>query len=131
MRQIIYDSVIAVARAHDWLWNLNKVLPYNLTDKQMHFLIIGLFGMLVFCVIHPIFRALFEHNLGVAASWFYVFTLVFSVAFAIEIGQYLTHTGTMELADVAFGLHGFLTMFGVFLIIRWTIMLIRQLFQKK
>ena len=130
MRHLLYEVVVKIAHVHDWLWNLNKQIPLGLTDKQLHFLIIGVFGMLLFCVIHPLFRTLFRHNLAVAASWFYVFTLVISVAFAIEIGQYLTRTGNMELADVAYGLHGFLTMFGVYLLIRWAVLLIRRLIEK-
>lgn len=130
MKQLIYQAVIAMARFHDWIWRLNGSLPTPLSDKQLHFLVIGLFGMLLFCVFHPFFCLLVRRDMVIAVSWFYVLTLVISVAFAIEIGQYLTRTGRMELGDVAFGLQGYLTMFGAFLLIRWAGKLIGRLFHK-
>ena len=131
MKQLIYQAVIYMARFHDWLWKLNLRLPSHFSDKQLHFLVIGVFGMLLFCVIHPLFRLLLKHDLTVAISWFYVLTLVLSVAFAIEIGQYLTRTGRMEIADVASGMQGFLTMFGAYLLIRWAVRWIRREIEKR
>ena len=82
-------------------------------------------------MIHPLFRLLLKHDLTVAISWFYVLTLVLSVTFAIEIGQYLTRTGRMELGDVASGMQGFLTMFGAYLLIRWAVRWIRREIEKR
>ena len=131
MKQLIYQAVIYMARFHDWLWALNRRMSLGFSDKQLHFLVIGVFGMLLFCVIHPLFRLLLKHDLAVAISWFYVFTFVLSVAFAIEIGQYLTRTGRMELGDVASGMQGFLTMFGAYLLIRWAVRWIRREIEKR
>ena len=131
MKQLIYQAVIYMARFHDWLWKLNLRLPSHFSDKQLHFLVIGVFGMLLFCVIHPLFRLLLKHDLTVAISLFYVLTLVLSVTFAIEIGQYLTRTGRMELGDVASGMQGFLTMFGAYLLIRWAVRWIRREIEKR
>ena len=131
MKQLIYQAVIYMARFHDWIWALNRKLSLGFSDKQLHFLVIGVFGMLLFCVIHPLFRLLLKHDLTVAISWFYVLTLVLSVTFAIEIGQYLTHTGRMELGDVASGMQGFLTMFAAYLLIRWAVRWIRREIEKR
>ena len=131
MKQLIYQAVIYMARFHDWIWALNRKLSLGFSDKQLHFLVIGVFGMLLFCVIHPLFRLLLKHDLTVAISWIYVFSLVLSVTFAIEIGQYLTHTGRMELGDVASGMQGFLTMFAAYLLIRWAVNKIRREIEKR
>ena len=51
-------------------------------------------------------------------SWFYVLTLIVVITFSIEIGQHVTHTGTLEFADIAFGVVGFLAFFAVFALFR-------------
>jgi hypothetical protein len=51
-------------------------------------------------------------------TWLYVFTLIIVIAFAVEIGQWYTGTGSMESEDIAYGIAGFLVMFIVFAIIR-------------
>ena len=45
------------------------------------------------------------------------------MTFAIEIGQQVTHTDSMEFADIVFGVAGFLTLFGIFAIIRTLVLL--------
>jgi hypothetical protein len=59
-----------------------------------------------------------------------VFTLMVVITFAIEIGQKITNTGTMEFADIVFGLGGFLAMFAVFEAVRLLIHLICYLIKK-
>ena len=57
-------------------------------------------------------------------AWIYVFTLLVVITFAIELGQGYTGTGTMEFADIVFGLGGFLLMFAVFAVVRGIFQLI-------
>lgn len=45
-------------------------------------------------------------------------TLILVITFAIEIGQKVTNTGTMEFADIVFGVVGFIVMFFIFSIVR-------------
>ena len=47
-----------------------------------------------------------------------VFTLIIGLSFAIEIGQRISGTGTMDFGDILFGLSGFLLMFAIFAIAR-------------
>ena len=102
----------------------------GLTDKQLHFVTIGVFGMLLFFLIHPIFHALAKRGHVIVVSWVYVFTMILGVTFAIEIGQQITHSGTMEFADIVFGVFGFITMFGIFAILRMFILMIAGAFRK-
>lgn len=88
-----------------------------LSDKQLHFLVIGLLGIAILLVIYPLFKALSENHVLVIA-WIYVFTVMVVVTFAIEIGQGITHTGRMEMEDIVYGLAGFMAMFLVFAVIR-------------
>ena len=65
-----------------------------------------------------------------AITWIYVFTLILVITFAIEIGQKVTNTGSMEFADIVFGIGGFILMFIVFDVIRIIIKLILKLIKK-
>ncbi|MCM1026671.1 MAG: hypothetical protein NC432_09550 [Roseburia sp.] len=118
MGRFLYWIVEKIAEAHSWLLRLNDAYEYNFTDKELHFLIIGVMGMLMVFVVHPVFKWLARHNHIMVISWIYVFTLVLVITFAIEIGQRVTHTGVMEFADIVFGVFGFLAMFLVFSVIR-------------
>ena len=51
-------------------------------------------------------------------AWIYVFTVIIVITFAIEIGQWYSGSGVMELADVAYGIVGFLVIFLAFAIVR-------------
>ena len=110
--------------------NLNR-FPTVLTDKQLHFLVVGIAGMALFFLIHPIFKALAKRGHIIIVSWFYVITMIIGVTFAIEIGQQVTHSGSMEFADIVFGVMGFITMFGIFAILRMIVLVIARLIRKK
>ena len=49
------------------------------------------------------------------------------LTFAIEIGQGITHTGTMDFDDIVFGLVGFMVMFLIFAAIRSIILAVVKL----
>lgn len=118
MKAFLYGIVEQIARLHNRLLSLNDAYEYNFTDKQLHFLVVGLFGMFLIFVIHPIFKSLAKHGHVMVISWIYVFTLILVITFAIEIGQGITHTGIMDFGDIVSGIFGFILMFGIFAIIR-------------
>ena len=118
MGKLLYWMVEIIAKIHNRLLTLNDAYEYNFSDKELHFLIIGAVGMAMIFVVHPIFKWLVKHNHIMVVSWIYVFTMIIVITFAIEIGQRVTHTGTMEFADIMFGVLGFLCMFLVFSVIR-------------
>ena len=130
MRQWLYYFVGIIAQIHDQILRLNDRFPTVLTDKELHFLVIGAAGMLLFFVLHPIFKFLIRHGHEIVISWFYVFTVILVLTFAIEIGQHVTHTGTLEFADIVFGVVGFLFMFAVFAVIRAVVLLIARLIRR-
>lgn len=124
MKEILYLFVRLVSKAHDKIMQLNNAFEANLSDKDLHFLVIGLLGMGMIFLIYPLFSYLARKGHVLAISWIYVFTLIVVISFAIEIGQKVTGTGSMEFADIMYGLVGFLTMFGIFCLLR---MLLRQI----
>ena len=131
MKKWLLLAVGAIARLHEYIISLNDEFPTVLTDKQLHFLVVGIAGMALFFLIHPIFKALAKRGHIIIVSWFYVITMIIGVTFAIEIGQQVTHSGSMEFADIVFGVMGFITMFGIFAILRMIVLVIARLIRKK
>lgn len=129
MISLIDKICIFIARLHSKFLSLNDSYEYNFSDKQLHFLIIGLFGMFLIFIIHPLFTLLSKTNHVMVISWLYVFTIILVITFAIEIGQGYSHTGNMEFSDIVFGVFGFMIMFLAFSLFRMIIKGIIKLFK--
>ena len=124
LKELLYQAVDWIALVHDKIINLNNAFEGTISDKQMHFIVIGLLGMLLIFAVHPLFRFLARTDHVMVVSWIYVFTVILVITFAIEIGQRLTKTGSMEFVDIVFGIGGFIVMFAVFAMIRGVCLLI-------
>ncbi len=131
LKEFLYLIVEIIARIHGAILSLNDNFEYNFSDKELHFLVIGVLGMAMIFVIYPLFKWMAKHDHVMVIAWFYVFTVIIVITFAIEIGQKVTHTGAMEFADIAFGVVGFIAMFLVFAIIRAIYKGIRALIRKR
>lgn len=131
MKTFLYKIIEWISRFHSFFLSLNDEYEYNFSDKELHFLIIGLLGMGFIFVIYPIFKWLAKRDHIMTIAWIYVFTLIIVITFAIEIGQKVSGTGAMEFADIAFGIVGFLSMYVVFAIIRGIWHGIRKLLRMK
>ena len=118
MEQLLYSIVGLVARLHNYILGLNNGYENSFTDKELHFIIIGAFGILLLFVLYPLFKYLANTGHIMVVTFLYVFTVMVVIAFAIEIGQGVTHTGAMEFDDIMYGIGGFLAMFAVFAVIR-------------
>ncbi len=107
---------------HDKLVLLSRHLGLHLDDKQLHFLVIGLLGIVLFLFVHKLFKYLIRYSLT-AISFMYTFTVLVVLVFAIELGQKLTGRGSMEFQDIVEGLWGFMIAFAIYLgvvtIARW------------
>ena len=129
VKELLYFFVELISKAHTYIMHLNDAFETNLTDKELHFLVIGLLGMAMIFVVFPIFSYLAKKGHMMTISWIYVFTVIVVITFAIEIGQKITGSGSMEFADIMYGLVGFLSMYVVFcllrLLLRWLLRLIR------
>ena len=131
MKEFLYKIVGWIADIHTYLLGLNDAYEYSFSDKQLHFLVIGVLGIAMIFVVHPIFKWLVKHNHVMVISWLYVFTVILVITFAIEIGQKVTGTGAMEFADIVFGVVGFLAMFLIFALIRGIYHAIRNLIRRE
>ena len=127
---LIYDFSIWIAKIHDRVLRINDAGGWYFDDKQLHFIVIGVFGMLLLFVLYPIFKWLAKRDHTMVITWLYVFTLVLVFSFAIDIGQWWTGTGSMEGRDIAYGVAGFLVMFLIFALLRALYHAIRDLTER-
>ena len=118
MKELLYAGVGLISSIHNMVMQLNNTYNINLSDKDLHFLVIGLLGMGMILIVYPLFWYLAKKDHIMVIAWIYVFTVIVVITFAIEIGQKVTNTGNMEFADIMYGLVGFLFMFLVFSILR-------------
>ena len=118
MWDLIYTFTTWVARVHERVLRINDAGGWYFDDKQLHFIVFGLFGMLLIFVLYPLFKLLAKRDHTMVITWLYVFTVIIVLAFAIEVGQWYTGTGVMESQDIAYGITGFLVMFFIFAILR-------------
>ncbi|MBR6261202.1 MAG: hypothetical protein IKR24_06735 [Erysipelotrichaceae bacterium] len=116
MYKIIYYFITLITRLHAKVLSINDNHGLDLTDKQLHFLIIGIFGFAMLLVIQPVFKWLIKHHAELMITFLYVFTIVVVISFAIEIGQAYSGTGDMDFYDIASGILGFFVFFGIYLI---------------
>lgn len=123
MKEMLYSLVGYIAKIHDSIMHLNDAFEAQLSDKELHFLIIGALGILLFLIIHLIFKRLAKWSVA-AISWVYTITLLVVITFGIEIGQGYTKTGAMEFADILYGLWGFVIFYAIFWIIKTVLSLI-------
>lgn len=122
MKAFLYFLVDIVAKAHDFLLHVNDSFELYLSDKQLHFLVMGAAGFLLFLLARFVFSRLRPN----AVAWVYTLTVMGTLAFAIEIGQALTHTGSMELQDIAMGMWGVLSFGAAYTVLHYILKAARR-----
>ncbi len=130
MWDLIYKLTTWVARIHESVLSINDARGWYFDDKQLHFLVFGVFGMMLIFVLYPLFKFLAKRDHTMVITWLYVFTVIIVLAFAIEVGQWYTGTGSMESQDIAYGITGFLVMFFIFAVLRGLYHGIRAMVQR-
>lgn len=116
MSRIINLFIDFISKSHAKILTLNDAYGWALSDKWLHFIVIGIFGFCMLLVIQPIFKWLEKNDATVLITFIYVFTVVIVVTFAIEIGQAYSGSGDMDKYDIASGIAGFFVAFGVYLV---------------
>ena len=126
---LLRELTLIMAQVHDSLMRLNDGFELRLGDKDLHFVIMALAAMLLFFLVHAVFRRLAKWSIT-AVSFIYVFTVMTVLGFAIEIGQRISGTGEMDFADVVAGLYGVLAFFAVYTAYRLLAMGVSVLLRK-
>ena len=123
---ILYEGTMVVAQIHESLMHLNDNFELYFGDKDMHFIVMAVLGMILFFMVHFVFKRLAKWSIT-AISFIYVFTVMTVLGLAIEIDQKITGTGDMDFQDVVAGLYGVLAFFAVYTVYRLIVLLVRHL----
>lgn len=128
MKALILWLASVVNEIHD---QLAMRLGIQMTDKELHFWVIGIIGVVFFLLVYLVFKWIerFKFKTTIIA-FIYIFTLMVVLVFAIEIQQAITNRGNMEFADAAMGLWGFIVFFFIYSIIAGIIYGVVQLIKK-
>lgn len=112
MKKFIILLAEIVNNIHDVI---NDMFGTHLTDKQLHFWVIGIIGIITFFIVYFCFKVISRLKWSIAVlSFVYTFTIMVVLVFAIELQQAITNRGNMEFADAVIGLWGFLVFFMVY-----------------
>lgn len=115
MREIVIQLADMVNFIHDVLVD---IFGLHMTDKELHFWVIGIIGMVTFFFVYLFFKLLEKMKWSTALfSFIYTFTVMVVLVFAIELQQAITNRGNMEFADAVMGLWGFLVFFAAYAVI--------------
>jgi len=127
MARYLRMLVAWVSRAHSYILTLNDRFEYSFSDKELHFIVMGAIGLLLILLVYPLFKLLANHNRVLAITWIYALTVLLVLTFAIEIGQRLTGTGTMEFADIVAGMGGFFAVTAVIVTLHLLLWIVRSI----
>ncbi|MBZ9609298.1 hypothetical protein G9F73_016015 [Clostridium estertheticum] len=129
MVEMLKVMVSIVNELHDLIENFSSGFNTQLDDKQLHFIVIAIIGMLIYFVVNMAFKAMAKYSISIL-SFIYTFTVLLVIVFAIELEQKLTNRGQMEFADIVAGVWGFIAVFAVYIIIYNLISFIRKSIKK-
>lgn len=126
---LLKQMVNIVNNIHDFIMSLFKIFGFSFTDKQLHFIVIGIIGIILYFVTNIVFKKLAKLSVRII-SFIYTLTVLIVLVFGLEIEQKITGRGHMEFADIIAGLWGFLFVFTIYLFFLGLIYLIRLIFKR-
>ena len=129
-RDIIVKVVSLVTYMHGRILGINDSNELFLSDKELHFYTVAIFGVLLLFCLYPLFRYMVKRNRTLLITWLFVFMFLVGFTLLIEVGQKLTGTGDMDYLDTVAGLMGFVLASIIILVIREFWLLIKMLFNK-
>lgn len=132
MKEIILMLTELLNNVHDFI-NLyaNSYLNLGLDDKDLHFWIMGIIGIVVFLIVLISSKFISKMPFGITIlSFLYTFTFMVVLVFAIEIQQAITNRGNMEFQDAIVGLWGYIVFFLGFAIISLVLLTAKRFMNK-
>ncbi|MFP5111336.1 hypothetical protein ACSU64_02950 [Bacillaceae bacterium C204] len=128
MKEIILMLTELLNNIHDFIQvYASNNLNLGLNDKDLHFWIMGIIGILVFLIVLILSKFISKMPFGITIlSFLYTFTFMVVLVFAIEIQQAITNRGNMEFQDAIVGLWGYVVFFLGFAIISSVILIAKR-----
>lgn len=125
-KKLLNKIITIITYFHTKILSLNDSYELYLSDKQLHFYVVAVLGLLLLLCLYPLFLYLVKRKKTLYITWFYVFTFLLAFTSLIEVGQKLTGTGEMDYMDTLAGILGFIGVSIIVFVIRWTYLLIRR-----
>jgi hypothetical protein len=124
MESVLILASKVVNFLHDLILAVTQQNGALISDKELHFWVFGLIGMIIFFCSHAAFKYLQRWGLG-AVSFVFTGIILTILAVGVEVEQYITNRGYMDTLDVIAGVSGFLTLFLVYclLVLIWRLLL--------
>ena len=129
-KKIIAKTVSLVTYMHGKILGINDSNELFLSDKELHFYTVAVFGVILLFCLYPLFKYMVKRNKTMLITWLFVFLFLVGFTLLIEVGQKLTGTGDMDYLDTVAGLMGFIVASAILLIVRELWLLLRLLFNK-
>ncbi|MFZ3577193.1 hypothetical protein [Virgibacillus sp. DJP39] len=129
MKDVIIFLAGIVNNIHDRFLDL---FGLQMTDKELHFWIIGVIGIVTFFFVYSVFKIVEKMKWSITIlAFIYTLTVMIVLVFAIELQQAITNRGNMEFADAVMGLWGFIVFFIIYCFVGITVFLLVKLVKKK
>ena len=129
-KDIIVKAVSLATYMHGRILGINDSNELFLSDKELHFYTVAIFGVILLFCLYPLFRYMVKRNKTLLITWIFVFVFLVGFTLLIEVGQKLTGTGDMDYLDTVAGLMGFIVASVILLIIREIWLLLKLLLNK-
>ncbi|MTI84232.1 MAG: hypothetical protein FH756_10045 [Firmicutes bacterium] len=129
MAEVLMVLANLINDLHDFIVSAFGILGISVSDKDLHFGLIGFIGLVLFFVVDAMFKQISRWNISVL-SFVYTFTVLVVLVFGLEIQQKITGRGEMDFDDIVAGLWGFVVMFGGLLAVKGLVYSIRRLWGK-
>ena len=129
MLEVLRSVVSIINRLHDILLLIVERLGLRLSDKQLHFWILGVIGISLFAAVDFAFRRISKWSVS-AISFVYTLTVLVVIALSMEVQQQVTGRGALDFNDIVAGIWGFMVLLGLYLLIRMAVEFCRKLYQK-
>ena len=130
MREIILLLADVVNIWHDLIMKFTNMMGWNLSDKDLHFWVIGILGIIGLIFVDILFHALAKWSIT-AISFLFTFAMVLVFVFAVEIQQKITGSGNMEFGDAVASILGFFLFCSFYIVILLVIRGIRKYIKNK
>ncbi len=129
MLEVLRSAVSIINRLHDVLLLVVRKLGLQLSDKQLHFWILGVIGIALFVAVDVAFRWVSKWSIS-ALSFVYTLTVLVVIALSMEVQQRITRRGTLDFNDIVAGIWGFIVLLGLYILVRTAIQFSSKLYRK-
>lgn len=131
IHKILNEFIKLTYKLHTQILSINDKYEASFSDKELHFLVIGIAGFVLLLLFYLLFKFLEKHKMTIVSAWITVLIILVSISFAIEIAQGISGTGDMDFKDIVAGLAGYFVFSGIVFIVYILVLIIKKIIRDK